>query len=171
MSVCFIVLTEEDMLQLHSAFSEAFKSITKFLNSLSPHPPSHTPLILATVRVLGAWLAEESLTLTSELYQLLPSLLEMCRAHLQEEHAEDTTAKERCLENPLKFLLPGLSHLMAEDTPRSIVKTLLPQLLLEYLTALYSRENIHEMRWVVSAVHITTSYALSTVQRQCPHLL
>lgn len=132
------MLTEEDMLQLHSAFSEAFKSINEFLNSLSPPLPPHTPLILATVRVLGAWLAEESLTLTSELYQLLPKLLEMCRAHLQEGQAEGSSIEERCLENPLKFLLPGLSHLMAEDTPRSIVKTHLPQLLLQYMTALYS---------------------------------
>lgn len=174
--MCYTVLTEEDMLQLHSAFSEAFKSITEFLNSLSPCLPPHSPLILATVRVLGAWLAEESLALTYELYQLLPRLLEMCRAHLQDKHTEDNvadnnTAEERCLENPLKFLLPGLSHLVAEDTPRSIVKTVLPQLLLEYMTALYGRENIHKMRWVAPAVLITTSYALPTVQKQYPRLL
>lgn len=137
------MLTEEDVLQLHSAFSEAFKSITEFLNSLSPHLPPHTPLILATVRVLGAGLAEEALTLTSELYQLLPNLLEMCRAHLQEGQA---TIEKRCLENPLKFLLPGLSHLMAEHTPRSIVKTHLPPLLLQYMKALYSSGSIHTMR-------------------------
>lgn len=157
------VMTEEEMLQLHSAFSEAFKSIADFLNSLPPPLPPNQPLILAAVRVLGAWLAEESLALTTELYQLLPRLLDMCKAHLQQDCAQGEGGRggtedgehedsigigvgERCLKNPLKFLLPGLSHLMADDTPRSIVKTLLPQLLLEYMTGLYGSGGVLNMR-------------------------
>ena len=144
-----LVLTEEDMLQLHSAFSEAFKSITEFLTTLSPSIPADNPLIIAIVRVLGAWLAEESLALTSELYQLLPALLNMCEAHLQlaqEERERGEKESTSFIENPLKFLLPGLSHLMADDTPRAIVKTMLPQLLLQYMTSLYSSGSISMMR-------------------------
>ena len=143
------VLKEEDMLQLHSAFSEAFKSITEFLNTISPSLPPDNPLIIAIVRVLGAWLAEESLALTTELYQLLPTLLNMCEAHLQLAQGErEEREKEGSdfMENPLKFLLPGLSHLVADDTPRAIVKTTLPQLLLQYMTALYSSGTISMMR-------------------------
>ena len=130
-------LTEEDLLQLHSAFSEAFKSLTDFLLSL-PRPLSHhDPLTLATTRLLGAWLAEETLALSSELYRLLPRLLEMSGAHLQQSKGEGV------LDNPLKFLLPGLSHLVAEEGARAAVKTCLPQLLLDFMTALYSSC----MRW------------------------
>ena len=143
------VLTEEDMLQLHSAFSEAFKSITEFLNTISPSLSPDNPLIIAIVRVLGAWLAEESLALTTELYQLLPTLLNMCEAHLQLAQGERERGEKEgagFMDNPLKFLLPGLSHLVADDTPRAIVKTILPQLLLKYMTALYSSGTISMMR-------------------------
>jgi hypothetical protein len=126
-------VTEEDILQLHSAFTEAFKSTTDFLVSLPPPLPHHNPLVIAIVRVLGAWLAEETLAISSKLYKLLPKLLEMCRSHLNENKGES----ERCLENPLRFLLPGLSHLVAEDTARAAVKTALPQLLVDFMTALY----------------------------------
>ena len=133
------VLTEEDILQLHSAFSEAFKSITNFLNSLPPPIPHHNPLITAIVRVLGAWLAEETLALTSELYLLLPKLLEMCQTHLNEGQggSERGREEEKCLENPLKFLLPGLSHLMAEEGARAAVKAVLPSVLVAFMTALF----------------------------------
>ena len=127
-------LTEEDLLQLHLAFSEAFKSITEFLNSLpAPLSDHDNPLILAFMRVLGAWLAEETLAVSSELYQLLPKLLELCATQLQQSSGEN-----RCLENPLRFLLPGLSHLVAETEARAAVKTSLPPVLLQFLTALYS---------------------------------
>ena len=138
------VLTERDILQLHSALSDAIKSITEFLNSLPPPLPPHNPLISATVRLLGSWLAEESLMVPSELQQLLPRLLDMCKTHLQQqtqgqgERTDSATTEERCLQNPLKFLLPGLSHLMADDVHRAIVKICLPQLLLNYMNTLYS---------------------------------
>ena len=126
-------MTEEDILQLHSAFTEAFKSTTDFLVSLPPPLPHHNPLVIAIVRVLGAWLAEETLAVSSKLYNLLPKLLEMCQSHLHENKG----GVEKCLENPLMFLLPGLSHLVAEDTARAAVKTALPQLLVDFMTALY----------------------------------
>ena len=137
------------MLQLHSAFSEAFKSITEFLNTLSPPLPPHNSLIIAIVRVLGAWLAEESLALTTQLYQLLPTLLNMCEACLQLAQAETERGETEgagIVENPLKFLLPGLSHLVVDNAPRAIVKTILPQLLLQYMTVLYSSGTISLMR-------------------------
>ena len=124
-------------MQLHSAFSEAFTSTTHFLNSLSPPLPPHNPLLIAIVRVLGAWLAEETLTLSSELYQLLPRLLEMCQSHLKQGQGERGEEVERDLNNPLRFLLPGLSHLMAEEGAREAVKTVLPQLLVQFMKTLY----------------------------------
>jgi hypothetical protein len=98
--------------------------------------------------VLGAWLAEESLALTTQLYQLLPTLLNMCEACLQLAQAETERGETEgagIVENPLKFLLPGLSHLVADNAPRAIVKTILPQLLLQYMTVLYSSGTISLM--------------------------
>ena len=59
----------------------------------------------------------------------------MCKTELREA---GESVDELGLENPLKFLLPGLSHLVADDKPRAIVKSCLPQLLLEYMTTLYT---------------------------------
>ena len=79
------------------------------------------------MRVLGAWLAEETLSLSSDVYHLLPFLIELCHHHLKEGEDEDQ----------LKFLLPGLSHLSAEDKPRKILlKAGLQKLLLVYIQQL-----------------------------------
>lgn len=39
------------------------------------------PLVLASIRVLGAWLAEESLALSKDVYALLPFLLKLTSQH------------------------------------------------------------------------------------------
>ena len=70
-------------------------------------------LTTAAVRVLGAWLAEETLALSSDVYRLLPFLLELCQHHLTQQAEDD--------KDLLKFLLPGLSHLTAEDKPRKVL--------------------------------------------------
>ena len=81
-------------------------------------------LTSAAVRVLGAWLAEETLALSSDVYHLLPYLLELCHHRLLTQQTEDL----------LKFLLPGLSHLTAEDKPRRVLlKADLQKLLLAYM--------------------------------------
>ena len=84
-------------------------------------------LTTAAVRVLGAWLAEESLALSSEVYHLLPFLIELCHNRLKQGEDKDL----------LKFLLPGLSHLTAEDKPRKVLlKADLQKLLLAYMERL-----------------------------------
>ena len=134
MWLLLIVLSKEDILQLHCVFTEAFKSITEFFNSLPSPLPTHNTLIIAIIRLLGAWLAEDSLSLTTELYQLLPRLLILCHNLLKE--AQDQLNSSSHDNNPIKYLLPGLSHLMADDKPRSCVKNILSELLLDYMTIL-----------------------------------
>ena len=87
----------------------------------------------AAVRVLGAWLSEESLALSEEVYKLLPFLLRLCGSSLSERPAPqtgelDSDGVASCVEmdssqevDLLKFLLPGLCHLTAEDKPRAIL--------------------------------------------------
>ena len=43
------------------------------------------PLVLASIRVLGAWLAEESLALSKEVYAVLPFLLKLTSQHVVAE--------------------------------------------------------------------------------------
>lgn len=73
------------------------------------------PIVTAAVRVLGAWLAEDSLTLAAEVYKLLPFLLEFCvdSTPIGEEGGSD--------DDLLKFLLPGLCHMTADDQSRCIL--------------------------------------------------
>ena len=85
-------------------------------------------LTAAAVRVLGAWLAEETLALSSDVYHLLPFLVELCRTRLTQEDDD---------KDLLKFLVPGLSHLTADDKPRKILlKANFQKLLLSYMQRL-----------------------------------
>ena len=112
----FTVLSEEDQLQLHSTLLEGFSVVAQFLQSASEQEEASAEektmedereneklLIIAAVRVLGVWMAEDSLALSSEVYSLLPFLVNLCKEE----------------EDVLSFLLPGFSHLLAEDKPRS----------------------------------------------------
>lgn len=125
------LLSSEFLLQLHTVLNEAFSSILYLLNvvanqssegtSVFAVPAADTtklastameyPIIAASVRVLGAWLAEDSLTLAEEVYKLLPFLLELASASVPQEGNEDL----------LKFLLPGLCHMTADDKARPLL--------------------------------------------------
>ena len=119
------VLSEEDQLQIHTTLMEGFSVVAQFLASSSEHRvedeileegkeltikeiESKNALIFAAVRVLGAWMAEDSLALSSEVYSLLPFLVKLCKEE----------------EDLLKFLLPGFSHLLTETKPRHILLSL-----------------------------------------------
>ncbi len=84
-------------------------------------------IVTASVRVLGAWLAEDSLTLAAEVYGLLPFLMELCSSSTPQE--EDTDL--------LKFLLPGLCHLTADDKARPVlIRAKLMKTLSNYMQSL-----------------------------------
>ena len=131
-------LSQEDLLQLHGVLTEAFTFVIQFLQSLEQlQPRDHAllrhPLVGAAVRVLGAWLAEESLVLSEDVYKLLPFLLRLCDSSDSEESVyqitrrdSDSVASHLVSDSHhqmdlLKFLLPGLCHLTAEDKPRMIL--------------------------------------------------
>lgn len=80
--------------------------------------------------MVGAWLAEDSLSLPSEVYSCLPLLVQSAKS-TDNEMAESKNV------DLLKFILPGLSHLTAEDKPRRIMlKAGLLELLLGHLQRL-----------------------------------
>lgn len=133
LSLSECLLSQGDLFQLHTTLTEAFTCVIRILQAFKESSSSEASrsavesvesLTTAAVRVLGAWLAEETLALSSDVYHLLPYLLELCHHRLITQQTEDL----------LKFLLPGLSHLTAEDKPRKVLlKAELQKLLLAYM--------------------------------------
>ncbi|XP_046550791.1 neurochondrin-like isoform X2 [Haliotis rubra] len=79
-------LEKKQVLQLHSAMLGAFNSVIFFLSQVSQQQiemPRTSLLVTASVRVLGAWLAEETSALREEIYNLLPFLLHICKGQVQ----------------------------------------------------------------------------------------
>ena len=89
-------LPTEVLLKLHTILTEALTSVVHLLTAarrcMHMHAPVHVPegstspcdrllqdypIVAASVRVLGAWLAKDSLTLVDEVHSLLPFLLEL----------------------------------------------------------------------------------------------
>lgn len=91
-----LLLDEKQILQLHSAMLGAFHSIIFFLKELSDENDAQgqyqNPVVIATVRVLGAWLAEETSALRTKTYEILPFLLQICK--LQLEFSSELISKE-----------------------------------------------------------------------------
>ena len=133
LSLSECLLSQGVLSQLHTTLTEAFTCVICIVQAFKESSSSEAScsavesvesLTTAAVRVLGAWLAEETLALSSDVYHLLPYLLELCHHRLLTQQTEDL----------LKFLLPGLSHLTAEDKPRKVLlKAELQKLLLAYM--------------------------------------
>lgn len=110
-----LLLDEKQILQLHSAMLGAFHSIIFFLKELSdennPQGQYQNPVVIATVRVLGAWLAEETSALRTKTYEILPFLLQICK--LQLEFSNELSSKE---ENIHADRLKNIKREIDEDT-------------------------------------------------------
>lgn len=133
----FELITEEDLLQLHTTLMEGLLSVVKFLKTLSQEPRhgksdeqlelQSNPLLTPAVRLVGAWLAEDSLSLTSEVYSLIPYLLRQC------DNGEEG-------DELIKFLLPGFGHLVTEEKMyKLLLENGLVRILLKYTNSLIKR--------------------------------
>ena len=148
LSLSGCLLSQGDLGQLHTTLTEAFtcvvqilQTVKEFSNKASSAGENVESLTTAAVRVLGAWLAEETLALSSDVYRLLPFLIELCHNRLKQGEDKDL----------LKFLLPGLSHLTADDKPRRVLlKADLQKLLLAYMQHLVPLQQ--SSRWVVGEI-------------------
>nr|XP_005298446.1 neurochondrin [Chrysemys picta bellii] len=138
-------LREAQKLQLVRIMEEAFGAVIHYLRQVGEQKLKD-PFIFASVRILGAWLAEETSSLKQEICDLLPFLIQYAKTLFQEgdkarspsQHAAELAG----LGSPqgsvwprdaLRFLLPGLCHLTAEDRPREIlISEGAPALLCQY---------------------------------------
>ncbi|XP_052817211.1 uncharacterized protein LOC128243460 [Mya arenaria] len=73
-------LEERQVVQLHSAMVGAFGAVIHFLKRVALTPELQwNSILLATVRVLGAWMAEETAALREEIYDLIPFLVQLSK--------------------------------------------------------------------------------------------
>ncbi|KAM8766413.1 neurochondrin [Acanthopagrus schlegelii] len=136
--------------QVLGVLEEAFSALMYHLQQVDPSRYGD-PFIFATFRSLCSWLAEETSCLKEEVTGLLPFLIGYCRSHLQGESPEqglsDWMAEMSVREEggtwtgkeALRYLLPALCHLSAEEGPRKVLLTLdTPALLVDFLSRCWS---------------------------------
>ncbi|XP_029427876.1 neurochondrin [Rhinatrema bivittatum] len=139
------LLTEAQKLQLVAIVQEACGGLIYYLNQVG-WQRMEDPFIFASVRLLSAWLAEETSALKQEVCSILPFLVRYARTRFQRGAAcRDLPLRVAELAlcssswgsqwpgDALRFLLPALCHLTAEEGPRRIlVAEAAPVLLFEY---------------------------------------
>ncbi|XP_056413178.1 neurochondrin [Hyla sarda] len=139
------VLREDQKLQLLQVMQEACAAVIYYLQQVG-WERMEDPFILASVRLLGAWLAEETSCFRKEVIQLLPFLIHYMRTWFQRGVTYRNQLKEASQMallssswgavwpgDAIRFLLPALCHLSAEEGPRKIlISEGVPALLCEY---------------------------------------
>ncbi|CAG5866060.1 unnamed protein product [Menidia menidia] len=130
--------------QVLGVLEEAFNAVVYHLQQVDPSRYDD-PFVFATFRSLCSWLAEETSCLKQEVTALLPFLIGYGRRHLQDgmpglsEWAAKASGGEEggaCRGGQaLRYLLPALCHLSAEEAPRKVLLSLeAPALLLDFLS-------------------------------------
>ncbi|OWF50874.1 neurochondrin-like [Mizuhopecten yessoensis] len=79
-------LDEKQVTQLHHAMVGSVNAILGFLREASEKETSNKypePVVIATIRVLGVWMSEETSALKEHTYALVPYLLKVCKQQVQ----------------------------------------------------------------------------------------
>lgn len=130
-------LEQKERQQLYTGLKGAFSGIISVLTKISQDknkdtlPVPEKIFICATVRVLAAWLCQETSALRTQIYQLLPYILSVanetfyarrCR-HIAEKAgtAMETEIDPLSRIDILRILLPALCHLAVEDEARKVM--------------------------------------------------
>ncbi|XP_076865202.1 neurochondrin isoform X2 [Brachyhypopomus gauderio] len=133
--------------QVLGVLEEAFSAVIYYLQQVDPSQYDD-PFLFATFRSLCVWLAEETLCLKEEVTALLPFLIGYAKYHLQEQNGKgladwmsDMSVGDGSQtgawtgEDVLRYLLPALCHLSAEENPRKVLLSLdVPALLVAFLS-------------------------------------
>ncbi|KAM6335280.1 neurochondrin isoform 2-T2 [Alca torda] len=134
------LLEEMQKVQLMRIMEEAFGAVIFYLRQVKQEE-LQDPFIFASVRILGAWMAEETSSLKQEICELLPFLVHYAKKLFKEGSPAASLPQPELLsiegsglpQDALRFLLPGFCHLTAEDRPRDIlISEGAPALLCEY---------------------------------------
>lgn len=126
-------LDQKERQSVYTALKGAFTAVINLLLKVQQDknkPQGEDKLfIYATIRVLAAWLAQETTSMRPQVYQLLPFMLEMAfdSFHAYKARRIAEKAGEEVENNPLhtmdllRVLLPALCHFAVEDEARAIV--------------------------------------------------
>ncbi|XP_061111328.1 neurochondrin isoform X1 [Conger conger] len=133
--------------QVLGVLEEAFSAVIYYLQQVGQSRRGD-PFLFVTFRSLCAWLAEETSCLKEEVIALLPFLINYAKGHLEGEGPDkglsdwmsemsvtDTTEGGAWSgEDAIRYLLPALCHLSAEEGPRRVLLDLdTPALLVGFL--------------------------------------
>ncbi|CAG2219182.1 unnamed protein product [Mytilus edulis] len=91
-------LDENQVLQLHSAMEGAFNSVIFYLreqSELEIQRVDPSQIVLASVRVLGSWVAEETSALKARVQEILPFILKLCKCQLKCTKTKRPSSKEK----------------------------------------------------------------------------
>ncbi|KAM6045367.1 neurochondrin [Chlamydotis macqueenii] len=134
------LLEEVQKMQLMRIMEEAFGAVIFYLRQVKEEE-LQDPFVFASVRILGAWMAEETSSLKQEICELLPFLVHYAKKLFKEGNPAASLPQPELVntegsglpQDALRFLLPGFCHLTAEDRPRDIlISEGAPALLCEY---------------------------------------
>ncbi|XP_072531001.1 neurochondrin [Salminus brasiliensis] len=139
-------LTLQQSRQVLGVLEEAFSAVIYHLQQVDSSCYDD-PFLFATFRSLCAWLAEETSCLREEVTALLPFLVGYAKQHLQDRKdkglsdwmskmsvSDGSQTRRWSGEDVLRYLLPALCHLSAEEGPRKVLLTLdTPALLVHFL--------------------------------------
>ncbi|CAH1776723.1 unnamed protein product [Owenia fusiformis] len=103
-----MLLEEKTLMQLHSAMLGAFNAVTCFLMDVASDDSGKKnchPVTYASIRVLGSWMAEETLALNKEINKLIPFLIraskeQFYKAMKKTENA-DLSLNKLAIDDPL----------------------------------------------------------------------
>jgi len=157
--------------QLYTALKNGFSSILGFLQELSVtlqeqthHLENHQKkyFVSATIRILGAWLSEETMAMREEVCEILPFILRLSNETFEFQKLTKLSALpgrglrgatdfsdlietssatilykpgENITPDTLRFLLPALCHLIVEEKSRQILLDMkIQEILYTYLS-------------------------------------
>ncbi|NXL93338.1 NCDN protein, partial [Alectura lathami] len=144
------LLEAAQKMQLMRIMEEAFAAVIFYLRQVKQEA-LQDPFVFASVRILGAWMAEETSSLKQEICELLPFLVRYAEKLFKEGGTAESLPQADAVQagpvstessvvpqDALRFLLPGFCHLTAEDRPRDIlISEGAPALLCDYFLHLW----------------------------------
>ncbi|XP_068893326.1 neurochondrin homolog [Tenebrio molitor] len=126
-------LDQKEKQTLYTGLKGAFTAIINLLLKVAAdkNKPAGEEkwFVYGTIRVLAAWLAQETSALRTQVYQLLPFILQVANESFN-SHKARRVAEKAGIESEsnaansvdiLRILLPGLCHLAVEDPARAII--------------------------------------------------
>ncbi|XP_076233730.1 neurochondrin [Calliopsis andreniformis] len=140
-------LEEKEKQSLYTALKGAFAAVISLITAVSKMKNltdiKQRLFICAAVRVLAAWLAQETKAMRPQVYAILPYILtvandtfyahrnrklaEKAKANAKAKGDEDTSSKEPIIQDPLseidilRLLLPALCYLAVDENARKIL--------------------------------------------------